>query len=273
MSDGSKITAGDVRALLHEKFGDTRRYAYAEEVGNSTGAEQRRRIDMVVVDCWKSNGFAFEGIEVKVSKSDLRRELQDSSKHSIFYENLDYYSLAAPASVVDLSLVPKHWGLYLVYEGKNGGLFLRTARKPCSLHDEWTERIDKGFIAALLRAMWGSRPSDSMVEAAFKEGREKGLSEAGAIDYQRRIESLQRECESGYELRRKLGIWGGAAGTEQAIADFEAFKKLDIAGLVRVLERIVDGSGDVKRALKMLRAEEPDSQRYRKGTDRGDADG
>ena len=248
----ANITAGDVRALLHEKFSDTRQYAYAEEVGNSTGAQQRRRLDMVVVDCFASHCFAIEGIEVKISKSDLRRELQDSSKHNIFYENLDYYSLAAPASVVDIDLIPKHWGLYLVHEGKNG-LFLRTHRKPCSLHDAYIGAVDKGFIAALLRAMWGSRPSDSMVEAARKEGYEKALDEAGVTDYKQRIEYLQKECEAGNELRRRLSIWGGAYGVEKAISDFEAFQNLDTAKLVRVLERIVDNSQDVKRALKLLR--------------------
>lgn len=248
------ITAGDVRALLHEKFNDARHFAYAEEVGNSTGAQQRRRLDMVVVDCWKSNGFAIEGIEVKISKSDLRRELQDASKHGIFFENLDYYSLAAPAPVVDIDLVPKHWGIYLVHEGENG-LFMRTRRKPCSLHDELIKDVDKGFIAALLRAMWGSRPTDSMVEAARKEGYEKALREAGVTDYKKRIEYLQKECEAGFELMSRLRIWGGANGVDRAIADFEAFQKLEIANLARVLERIVGNSQDVKRALKLLQGE------------------
>lgn len=245
------ITAGDIRALLHERFSDKRQFAYAEEVGNSTGSDQRRRLDMVVVDCWKSNGFAIEGIEIKISKADLRRELQDASKHNIFYGNLDYYSLAAPASIVDVDLIPKHWGLYLAYAGKNG-LFMRAARKPISIHDECRDDVDKGFMAALLRAMWGSRPTDSMIEAARKEGYEKALLEAGVTDFKQRIEYLQKECEAGYELRRNLGVWGGAEGVEKAIKDFENFKSLNLSSLERCLERIIENSADVKRALKLL---------------------
>lgn len=248
-----KISSGDIRALLHDKYADTRRYAYAEEVGNSTGLDQKRRLDMVIVDCFKSNGFAFEGIEIKISKSDLRRELQDSSKHNIFYPNLDYYSLAAPASVVDIDLIPKHWGLYLVNVLEDGTLSMRTYRKPCSLHDAFIGEIDKGFIASLLRAMWGSRPSDSMVEAAKKEGYERAMQEAGVTDYRARIKTLKKECEAFYELRKKLHIWGGASGIEQAIADYEAYRELDLQNLVRILERLLKNSKDAQAALKLLK--------------------
>lgn len=249
------ITAGDVRALLHDRYGDTRRFAYAEEVGNSTGTEQRRRLDMVVVDCYCSNSYAIEGIEIKISKSDLRRELQDSTKHNIFYPNIDYYSLAAPASVVDVDLIPKHWGLYFVYEGEDG-LFMRTRRKPCSLHDAFIGTVDKGFIAALLRAMWGSRPTDSMIEAARKEAQEKALKEKGVWDYKERCDYLQKELDSLIELRRKLGIWGGSYGIEKAIKDYESYQSLDLGNLALTLERVVDNSEDAKRALKLLRGDE-----------------
>ena len=249
----SKVTAGDIRALLHTRFDDTRRYAYAEEVGNSTGAEQRRRLDMVIVDCWKSNGFAIEGIEIKISKSDLRRELQDASKHNVFYQNLDYYSLAAPASVVDLDLVPKQWGLYLVDVAKDGSLSMRCVRKPCSLHDEFIKDVDKGFIAALLRAMWNSRPSDSMLQAAEKEGYERAMKEAGVTDYKARIKSLEDDNRALRELSERMHIWGGSWGIDRAIQEYEAFRELRIDQLVRVLERIVDGDKHVRKALKLLK--------------------
>ena len=247
-----KITSGDVRALLHEKFSDTRRYAYAEEVGNDTGAGQRRRLDMVVVDCYRSNGYAIEGIEIKISKSDLRRELQDAAKHNIFFENLDYYSLAAPTSVVDKDLVPKHWGLYLIDVAENGSMSMRTYRKPLSLHDAFIGDVDKGFIACLLRAMWSSRPSDSIIEAAKKEAYEMALRDTGTFSYKQRCDRLEEELEAMRELRRRLQIWGGAGGIKRAIEDYEAYMKLDLRDLQRVLERIADSEKDVKKALRLL---------------------
>lgn len=35
----AKITASDVRLLLRDRYSDSRRYAYAEEVYNATGLE------------------------------------------------------------------------------------------------------------------------------------------------------------------------------------------------------------------------------------------
>lgn len=250
-----KITSGDIRVLLHEKYADMRRYAYAEEVGNTTGLEQHRRLDMVVVDCFKSNGFAFEGIEIKISKSDLRCELQDASKHNVFYPNLDYYSLAAPSSIVDLDLIPKHWGLYFVDKLEDGSLSMRTYRKPCSLHDKFISECDKGFIASLLRAMWGSRPSDSMIEAAKKEGYDNAMKEAGVVEYVEQIKRLQADNKALRELSDRLSIWGGSVGIERAIEEYEAFRKLDLPKLVRILERLNDNEKDIKAAIKMLKVE------------------
>ena len=73
----SNITATEIRALLREKYENDRQFAIAEEVGNATGLEQKRRLDMVVVDCFRSSGYSIHGFEIKVSKADLRRELQD----------------------------------------------------------------------------------------------------------------------------------------------------------------------------------------------------
>lgn len=249
------VTSADIRKLLHERYSDRRRYAYAEEVGNSTGLEQTRRLDMVVVDCYKSNGFAFEGIEIKISKSDLRRELQDSSKHNIFYPNLDYYSLAAPAGIVDIDLAPKHWGLYFVDVAEDGAMSMRTYRKPCSLHDEFISNLDKGFIAALLRSMWGTRPTDSMLSAARKEGYEAALIESETVDYKRYVEQLMEENKSLRKLPERLGIWSGS-DVERAIQDYEAFKNLKLNNLKWALERVLAYNNDLQQALDLLNGKE-----------------
>lgn len=56
---------------------------------------------MMVLDCYESNGFRIDGIEIKVSTGDLRRELQDPEKHIAFFDVIDYYTLATPAKVVE----------------------------------------------------------------------------------------------------------------------------------------------------------------------------
>lgn len=85
---------------MRNRFSDHRRYAIAEEVGLTTGFSHRR-LDMMVLDCYESNGFRIDGIEIKVSTGDLRRELQDPEKHIAFFDVIDYYTLATPAKVVE----------------------------------------------------------------------------------------------------------------------------------------------------------------------------
>lgn len=182
-----KCNANVMRELLRMKFDDHRRFAVAEEVGNQTGF-QKRRLDMVVVDVYESNGYSVEGIEIKVSKSDLRRELQDSSKHNIFFDDLDYYSLAAPLDVIDKDLIPKHWGIYAAKLGSDGGWYLKTIRKPLSLHDKKVSTIDRGFFACLSRAIACQSPTASKIQQAEKRGFDKG------VEHER--------VNSGYKVRR-----------------------------------------------------------------------
>ena len=96
----NRMTADEVRLAIKKKFNDSRRYVIAEEVGLTTGYS-RRRIDMVILDCYESNSFRIDGIEIKVSTADLRRELQIPDKHTAFFEKIDSFTLAAPVDVIN----------------------------------------------------------------------------------------------------------------------------------------------------------------------------
>lgn len=154
MADG-KITAKDILALLAERYSDSQKYACAAEVSPMTGAWERR-LDFLVMWCWASDQFKLEGFEIKISKSDLRRELQDPDKHAVFFNQIDYYWLAAPAEILgDLSILPPKWGVMKVVRGEDGKLALEVARKPCCLHDEKINDkvINRQFMASVFRAV------------------------------------------------------------------------------------------------------------------------
>lgn len=251
-----KITTIQVRSLLRDKWKDTRQFAVAEEVGNSTGYEQKRRLDMVVVDCFKSNGFSIHGIEIKVSKSDLRRELQDSSKHNIFFPNLDYFSLAAPTSVVDIKLIPEKWGIYLIDQYEDGSLSLRTYRKPLSLHDEIVESIDRCFAVCLMRALYNQSPSNAELAKVKEEALREARIEFDTNLYVRRAERAEKELEAFEELKDRLHVWG-AWDIEQTISEFEQFRNLRPSKVLRSLERIAEiTKEEIKRVKKVCRDDE-----------------
>lgn len=245
-----KCNANVMRELLRMKFDDHRRYAVAEEVGNQTGF-QKRRLDMVVVDVYESNGYSVEGIEIKVSKADLRRELQDSSKHNIFFDDLDYYSLAAPLDVIDKDLIPKHWGIYAAKLRSDGGWYLQTIRKPLSLHDKQIATIGRGFFACLSRAIACQSPTASKLNQAERRGIEKGIEQEkrnSGYRIKRADENLERLNELE-QLFEKCRLWGDGS-VEKGIAKFEAFMQIgEIDWITRKLET---ANEDLAHSIKML---------------------
>ena len=96
MAENEKITAKDILGLLTERYSDPQRYACAAEVSPMTGAWERR-IDFLVMWCWASDQFKIEGFEIKISKSDLRRELQDPDKHAVFFNQIDFVERSVAA--------------------------------------------------------------------------------------------------------------------------------------------------------------------------------
>lgn len=194
-------TASDIVAALENRFSDKRQYVVATEVSNGTGAQISRRIDMVVVNCYESNGQAIEGIEIKISKADLRSELQKPEKHECFYENLDYFSLATTKEVIEgmNEVIPKKWGIYVLNEDGT----MRARRKPLALHDEIKNTVSRGFSTSLVRAMSGRSLTNQYIEKIKADAREEGaLRERGRIDATGEIERLETKLKR-YELFSK----------------------------------------------------------------------
>ncbi len=214
------IKTAEMRELLRKRFGNHARYAVAEEVGDSTGFA-RRRLDMVVCSCWESDGFTIEGIEIKVSKSDLKHELENPQKHDLFFGDLDFYSLAAPREVINgmSEVIPKSWGLYEAYRQKDGELRLKCRRRPVSVEGR-RRGVSRGFFAALVRNLYALSPSNRLVSEAEHRGYEKGLKD-GPDRNGWRIESLERDL---METRRELAEWrafyfcdGGWRGSPEVV--------------------------------------------------------
>ena len=150
------MTDKDIRKAIREKFKNSREFAVIEEVCATTGFDTNyntpRRIDMLVINCFKSNGFYIEGIEIKISKSDLKRELKDPKKHEVFFEDIDYYTLAIPSEMVDgvKDMIPDNWGLLVIDE--NGKA--RYKRKPSIISFRsgyYDNVVNRGFFASVMR--------------------------------------------------------------------------------------------------------------------------
>lgn len=183
------VKAGDIYKLLMSKFSDERQWLCAGEVSNSTGGGLRR-LDFVAVNCYESQGYGIHAFEIKISKSDLRRELEAPSKHNIFFDWVDTYSICAPDYVLDAeykSLIPPKWGIYtlstrIVKDEKCGEpkeeRYLKTVRKPLNLHDDKDLEIKRSFAMALLRSIRNQNAHRFYLEDLLKNEYERGRQDA-----------------------------------------------------------------------------------------------
>lgn len=214
------IKAEDIYCLLANKYSDNRQYACAREVQEKTGWAQRR-LDFVAVDCFESNNLEIMAFEVKISKSDFRRELEDPTKHNIFFDDIDKYSIVAPDYVLDdMSIIPPKWGVYHVIRNVEGNLELKTVRKPLALHDEQQRLrpVGRKFFASLFRAANTQSHIRSVIykerdelEEKIKQELEVKLTNGGRIVTEYDVNELNRLRDAC----RKLGIHLGYSGMSE----------------------------------------------------------
>lgn len=263
MSDGY-ITAVDVRNALMRRFSDSRRYAIAEEVGITTGGGCRR-LDMIVMDCYWSNNFRIDGFEIKISTSDLRRELEDPNKHTTFFDVLDYYTLACPAAVVNplIDIIPKKWGILIINEDGT----TRYKRKPLALFDDKMpdRKISHGFVASITRAIQERQPAEHELAAKYKAGIEEGRKRAeehrGYLE--RKVQEGAEKIAAYEKLESRFNLWRGQDDLDKILDDFEAFRKLDPYWVRQSLENAIKKLEDVKGYMEGKTEEqqpEPDPQ-------------
>lgn len=253
-----KITAKDILSLLRQKYLDSREWVIASEVQRTTGWSDRR-YDFVALNCFASNNYKVEVVEIKVSKSDLRRELEEPEKHNVLFEEIDYYSLAAPEKVIDLDIIPKKWGVYAVSDGK-----LVTRRRPLALHDEPRKTLPRSFAASFLRAAKAQNLERSLLaderQKGFDEGYAKAKRDIGQMADE--LWNIKEIKDENFKLRQvlwSLGIRGYPS--EEAKSRIEHLKKCrdfvevlspsDMNWAVNNLDRKVK---EVKEALSALEA-------------------
>lgn len=174
VASNSDITANDILLHLGEMYSDANQYVCAAEVSPRTGAWERR-IDFLVMNCYDSEQLKIQGYEIKISKADLKRELEDPDKHAVFFDAIDFYWLIAPKQIVDnIDLIPPKWGVRAVWRDESGKLISRTVRKPTCLHDEqmYSRKIRKTFMASFCRAI----SKQSLTKAKLHE-QQRGLED------------------------------------------------------------------------------------------------
>lgn len=108
-----RMNAADLIRLLHKRY-QPPEWAVLEELHNGTGATASRRFDAVAFNCWPSSGFVRYGFEVKVSRSDFARELENHEKRAALEAACHQVWFVVSAGVCQPREVPEPWGLLTV---------------------------------------------------------------------------------------------------------------------------------------------------------------
>jgi hypothetical protein len=138
------MNAAFIRAALKDHY-PAPEYGIVYEVARATGFDAHRHIDAIAMDLWPSRGLALHAIEIKVGRSDWRREKANPEKAEELARFCDYFWIAAPADLIPADEVPDAWGLFAVDGDGRIAVAKRAARTEA-------QPFGRPFVAALLRA-------------------------------------------------------------------------------------------------------------------------
>lgn len=226
------MNAAQVVAALRAHYGQG--WNLIEQVGDTTGAYTSRHLDVVAVGLWPSRGLEIHGIEVKVSKADLRRELEQPDKAEPVAKYCDRFFVAAPAGVADATmleaLVPG-WGLLDVT--KRADRTVVAVKLPAAKRKP--EPMNRQFVAALLRKI--PEPTAAMraeITQEVIEEYEKFYDQKVEHEVKRRLSDQTRMIEQVRAFERASGIelangeswrWVDGANLGEAVALLARYRK------------------------------------------------
>jgi hypothetical protein len=173
----TKVTAADIRAALRLHFPNGS-HAVLEEVRNGTGYRRTERYaDALVCSCWPSRGLWLAGVEIKVSRSDWRKELEQPDKSAEIQKWCDYWWIAAPKGLVKDGELPVTWGL-LEYDAKARAKSKIAIAVQAPKLDALALSIE--FVASVLRS--ATKLRDDEILAIRNESWQQARKELGELD-------------------------------------------------------------------------------------------
>lgn len=188
-----KITADDIRKALAERYCEPE-WFLGFEVGNGCGVNATRHADAIAINQWPHKGHEVRGFEIKVSKQDLKRELEIGAKSEALAQYCNYWYLVVPQGLTDDVQIPQTWGVLEYLDGK-----LRQKKKA----EYFKNTIDIGFCCAFIR---GIRRKDEKAIAEAKAYRERMIIENIDMEMRSKLYDYEKLQERLKSLKERTGI-------------------------------------------------------------------
>lgn len=232
MPDSVKWTERLVCDVLERKFaksgnGGSGEYAFMRQVRNDAGFSASRTFDAMAVSLWPSRGFETHIFEIKVSKTDWRRELQDGAKAEAACEVADRFSIVAPYGVVDKAELPPTWGLIEV-----GGTASRaTVAAPLLRKKGSRQSFPAGLVISMLRSAGAvpgrETPQEAALRAEFLRGRQEGVAQQDEL--------AKRQRQDLDEMHEHIRRFQSASGINVVPSSYRTQEEvLAVAGQIKV---------------------------------------
>lgn len=222
-----RISAGHIKQAMLKSWADPQ-YAVLFEVGNSTGGAASRYADAIIAPLWPSLGLGLHGVEIKVSRSDYRREAADPTKCEAIARFCSHWWIHTPPGLIkDIAELPEAWGLR-EWNGKTWRTVKKAERREC-------EPPTPGFLASLLRRNDGAmRQAATSALAQERAEMERTVNERVEREIEYRTQTHRRLAErvKAFEESSGLSIGRGYEGAEHWGEVAKTAKALIDAGLV-----------------------------------------
>jgi hypothetical protein len=213
---------------LYEKNGNV----VLSQVRNGTGyGRSVRTADMLIASTWPSRGLFLEGVEIKVSRSDLQSELANPKKADEIAKYCKWWWLAVPDDLITPEMmIPETWGILAVDDKGKASIARRgTMLSPIPM--------DTLLVCSVLRNV-----SESYVPASEIDDRVKAAVEE-------RLKSMRED--RNYRLQE----------LEKAFAEFREATGVDLMTDRNHPIWDMRGAGDAVKLLMEMRSRPADELR------------
>jgi hypothetical protein len=233
----TSMTEAGLSAALRKHYAGNG-MVYLPQVRSNTGySGQVRTADAIVVSTWPSRGIYAVGIEIKVSKSDLKSELSKPEKAHEIGKFCHQWWLATPVGLTKEMEIPPAWGVLEVAE--TGKVKIKS---PCRIN-EHVEEPSWLFVAAVLRCVSDCyvpvREVEALTELRLAEIKKARLQTESyeIVEMKREIERL-RSSRAAFEEASgvNLDTWNTHTNIRigQAVREVLAGKSNDPIGRLKL---------------------------------------
>ncbi len=202
------MNATEINKILHSRYSYPE-WIFMNEVSNDTGSKLKRFADCIAVNAFPSMGYAIHGIEIKVARGDLLKEMDDPSKSNEFFQYCDRWFIACPKGMIKKEEIPAPWGIIFVNEKGESRIYKQ------ALQNEEKKPVSIGLFVSMLRRVRDTIENEykekfnldevnKSIAQSLRDGFERGKKSVTTGDISARALSDLRKSVS--EFQEKSGI-------------------------------------------------------------------